>query len=140
MNLLMQMARVAPEKTDFLTRPATRFFCQASQEKQMTWKKINFLESRLKLPVVACCYALYFNGRLKYIGSTNNLRNRFSGHAIRYGYAKNLHTPWGVFDLPLNIDLKYKPTQKYGDWLMIECRLIKRIQPQFNSKLKGRAT
>lgn len=36
MNSVMQMARVAPEKTVFLTRPATRFFSQALQEKQMS--------------------------------------------------------------------------------------------------------
>lgn len=102
------------------------------------WKLINFIENRLKLPVVACCYAIYFDGQLFYIGSTNNLRNRFSGHAIRWGYAKNLITPWGEFPDDIFIHIKYKPSKKYGDWLMLEARLIRRLQPDFNKKLKGR--
>lgn len=102
------------------------------------WKSINLLENRRGLPILACCYVIYFNGRLKYIGSTNNLRNRFSGHAIRYGYGRNLHTPWGEFDDDVSIVIKYKESIKYGYWLMQEARLIRRIQPEFNSKLKGR--
>jgi excinuclease UvrABC nuclease subunit len=103
----------------------------------MTWESVNLLENRRKLPIVSCCYVIYFDGELKYIGSTNSLRNRFSGHSIRYGYGKELITPWGEFSQDTNIIIKYKPSTKYGDWLMRECRLIKRIQPSFNQKLKG---
>lgn len=106
----------------------------------MAWKSIDFLKDRLNLPVVACCYIIYFDGELKYIGSTNNLRNRFSGHAIRYGYAKNIHTPWGDFPSSIGVIIKYRPSTTYGDWLMREARLIKKIQPPFNRKLKGRAS
>jgi excinuclease UvrABC nuclease subunit len=102
------------------------------------WVEVVFLEAWGKLPNIPCCYAIYFDGNLKYIGSTNNLRNRFSGHAFRYGFAKKLTTPWGVFDLPADIKLKYSPSQKYGDWLMREARLIRKLQPEFNAKLKGR--
>lgn len=105
----------------------------------MAWEKIDFLNERQNMPVVACCYAIYLDGILKYIGSTNNLRNRFSGHAIRYGYAKNIHTPWGDFPSSIIFIIKYKPSTKYGDWLMREARLIKKIKPPFNRKLKGRA-
>ena len=104
----------------------------------MSWIKIDLIESMLKLPVTRCCYAIYFDGDLKYIGSTSNLRNRFCGHSIRHGYAKNIHTPWGDFSNTTKIELKYKASIKYGDWLMIEARLIKRLQPEFNRKLKGR--
>ncbi len=104
------------------------------------WRSIDFVKTwKIGLPVVACCYALYFDGRLKYVGSTNNLRNRFSGHAFRHGYAKNIITPWGDFAITTKITLKFKPSKRYGDWLMHECRLIKRLQPEFNKKLKGRA-
>lgn len=41
----MRMARVAPEKMDFLTRPATSLFSQALQEKQVS-KKTYFEKSR----------------------------------------------------------------------------------------------
>lgn len=105
----------------------------------MNWKKIDILLNRPDIPVVACCYAIYFDGILKYIGSTGNLRNRFSGHAIRFGFAKNIHTPWGVFPDSVQLVVKYKPSRSYGDWLMLEARLIRRIKPIFNKKLKGRA-
>lgn len=101
--------------------------------------KLNYLTNRLKLPVVACCYCIYINDDLVYIGSTNDLRNRFSGHSFRHGYAKNYHTPWCDYNLPIKIMIKYKPSLKYGDWLMIEARLIRKIRPVFNKKLKGRA-
>lgn len=102
------------------------------------WVSVDFLKHRRSLPYVACCYALYFDGELKYIGSTNNLRNRFSGHAIRYGYGKDLITPWADFPHTVRITLKFKESRRYGDWLMIEARLIRRLQPAFNTKLKGR--
>ncbi len=92
------------------------------------------------MPCVACCYAVYFDGALKYIGSTNNLRNRFSGHAFRYSYGQSFITPWGEFPTPLDICIKFKPSRVYGDWLMLEARLIRRLQPMFNTKLKGRQT
>ena len=106
--------------------------------KGQSWLQLNYLESIRTIPIVACCYVIYFDGELKYIGSTNNLRNRFSGHAIRYGYWKDLITPWRDFDLPVEMIIKYAPSRRYGDWLMREARLIRRLQPAFNSKLKGR--
>lgn len=102
------------------------------------WSRIDYLKDRNKLPPVACCYVVYINGQLKYIGSTNDLRNRFSGHAFRYSYAKTFITPWAEFDTPVLVEIKFKPTRRYGDWLMLEARLIRRLQPAFNTKLKGR--
>lgn len=106
----------------------------------MQWKSIDFLKNRRDIPSVACCYAIYFDGALKYIGSTGDLRNRFSGHAIRYGFAKNIITPWGDFPDTVSFVVKYKASRRYGDWLMLEARLIRRIKPDFNKKLKGRAS
>jgi hypothetical protein len=103
------------------------------------WLSINYFDGRKNLPTVACCYVIYFDGELRYIGSTGNLRNRFCGHAFRYSYGKSFITPWGEFDLPINITIKLRPSRRYGDWLMVEARLIRRLQPVFNSKLKGRA-
>lgn len=104
----------------------------------MAWVSVDYLKNTSGLPRVACCYVIYFNSELKYIGSTNDLRNRFSGHSIRYGYWNELITPWGDFPNSTNFIIKYKPSRKYGDWLMLEARLIKKLQPAFNSKLKGR--
>lgn len=104
----------------------------------MSWKSVDYLDNMLSLPRVACCYVIYFNGELCYIGSTNNLRNRFSGHAFRHGYAKNFYTPWGMFKFPFEFRIKYSESRRYGDWLMREARLIRRLQPVYNTRLKGR--
>ena len=102
------------------------------------WQEVDLMERRRGLPILSCCYALYFDGELKYIGSTNNLRNRFSGHAIRYGYGRNIISPWCNVSDECKITIKFKPSRKYGDWTMIESRLVMRLQPEFNQKLKGR--
>jgi excinuclease UvrABC nuclease subunit len=104
----------------------------------MAWVELDYQKHARMFPSISCCYALYFNGMLKYIGSTKNLRNRFSGHGIRHGYAKDIITPWGDFPNSVGIVIKYKPSKRYGDWLMVEARLIRRLQPEFNKMLKGR--
>ena len=100
----------------------------------MTWKSAFLFKD--KLPIVSCCYCIYFDNKLVYIGSTNNLRNRFSGHAFRYGYANNIYTPYGIFPDSTEIKIKYKSIKKYGYWLMLEAQLIRKLQPIFNTKLK----
>lgn len=110
-----------------------------SEGRMYGWKSFDYLKGRFELPRVACCYAVYFDGVLSYIGSTHDLRNRFSGHAFRHSYGKSFITPWGEFDLPLKITIKYSVSRRYGDWLMREARLIRRLKPVFNKRLKGRA-
>ncbi len=77
-------------------------------------------------------YAVYFDGRLVYVGSTNSLSNRFSGHAFRYGYGKTIITPWCEVPEDARIDIKAKPSRRLGDWAMWEIRLIARLRPEFN--------
>ena len=103
----------------------------------MVWNKFdNLLQNKRELPKVSCVYAMYFNDKLVYIGSTKDLRNRYCGREIRYGFAKNIHTRWGSFKDDTKITLKYKPIKRFGFWLALEARLIKKLQPIFNKKLK----
>jgi excinuclease UvrABC nuclease subunit len=102
------------------------------------WIQIQLMPRDENLPRVSACYAVYFNGVLQYIGSTVDLRNRFSEHAFRYGYARCMRTPWGDVDAETVVTVKYRPSRKYGDWLMVEARLIRRLQPAYNKMLKGR--
>jgi len=97
------------------------------------------MKHREHLPTLPAVYAIYFNNDLVYIGSSNNIRNRFSGHAFRYSYGKNIITPWQTVDSDVVIDLKFKVTKKLGEWSMREIRLIHRLKPLFNSHHKGRA-
>jgi hypothetical protein len=85
------------------------------------------------LPDQACVYAIYFDGRLVYVGQTNSLSNRFSGHAFRYGYGREIITPWGDIPNTTAIDIKAKFTRRLGDWAMWEIRLIHRLRPGMNT-------
>lgn len=103
----------------------------------MMWNKFEgLLHNKRKLPNVSCVYVIYIDDKLVYIGSTYNLRNRYCGNEIRYGFAKNIHTRWGSFNDDTKITLKYKPIKRFGFWLALEARLIRKLQPIFNKKLK----
>lgn len=75
-------------------------------------------------------YAIYDGSKLVYIGSTTGLRYRLKAH--RTGILRKLQNP----------QIKYSFTKHYGDWLMREARLIRRLKPQFNSSrgIKERGT
>jgi hypothetical protein len=96
------------------------------------WKKFGLYPNKTTLPNRACVYAVYFNDLLVYIGQSSSLSNRFSGHAFRYGYAKNIHTPWADIPSDTKIDIKAKFSEKLGDWAMWEIRLIRKLKPCFN--------
>jgi hypothetical protein len=102
------------------------------------WAAYDLMDGRTRLPRFAGAYALYIDGRLVYVGQSCDIANRFSEHAIRLGYAKNIHTPWGTFPDTTAIVLKVKRSRVLGDWAMWEIRLIRRLRPQFNDRLRGR--
>lgn len=78
----------------------------------------------------AACYVVFGDGRLIYIGSTINMQSRFHQHNIVFArYSHSVDTPWGRFR---DVTIKYRPSMKYGDWAMIELRLIRRLQPTGN--------
>lgn len=76
-----------------------------------------------QLPQWACCYAVYIDDELVYIGQTENLMCRFQQHRAK-GIVKGV--PWGSFYI------KAKLPRRYGEWAMTELRLIKRLRPRLN--------
>jgi hypothetical protein len=96
------------------------------------WKKFGLFPKKSALPNKPCVYAVYFDDDLVYIGQSNSLSNRFSGHAFRYGYGKVIHTPWQDLPLKAKIEIKAKFSERLGDWAMWEIRLIRRLKPVFN--------
>lgn len=93
------------------------------------WIKWQFDTHYRPLPKSPACYVVYLNGNLSYIGQTSNLFKRFAQYNIRFGFGRDIITPWGSVE---SVDIKYRPTRKYGDWAMIELRLIKKLQPSQN--------
>ena len=102
----------------------------------MTWESFDLMHD--KLPPVACVYAVYFDSDLVYIGSSVDVRNRFSEHKFRHGYGKNIITPWTDVPNYTRITLKIKRSKRRGDWAMDEIRLIYRLRPTFNRHHTGR--
>jgi excinuclease UvrABC nuclease subunit len=97
------------------------------------WKEYKLFPNPDKLPNKPCVYAIYFGNDLVYVGQSNSLSNRFSGHAFRFGYAKNIHTPWQDLPMSTTIRIKAKFSEKLGDWAMWEIRLIRRLKPIHNT-------
>jgi excinuclease UvrABC nuclease subunit len=77
-------------------------------------------------------YVIYLDDRLAYIGQGKDLRRRLLTHNIAsdaYGYI----TPWISCS---DLKIKFKYSQKKGDWLMLEYRLINRLKPNGNKRDK----
>lgn len=104
------------------------------------WRVVEPAE-RDVLPEFPACYVVLVGGRPFYIGQTKNLRDRFRAYRFDYSYggASERITPWGCLS---DVVLKVKLGRKYGDWLMREARLIRRLQPLMNctGSVKPRAS
>ena len=97
-----------------------------------------------EIPDTAGCYAIYYSctksgkDKLCYIGSTMTLQTRLLSHLIwkndssRFVHHKAMSL--GVNDRADHFIIKYKLSRKKGDWLMIELRLIYKLQPMCNIK------
>jgi excinuclease UvrABC nuclease subunit len=82
------------------------------------------------LPSIPGCYVIYLRGRPFYIGSAQNLRTRFRTHQIEIN-----RIAYKTFEGdPKDVRIKYRPMVKYGDWAMVELRLIRRLQPPLNTR------
>lgn len=88
------------------------------------------------LPVGPGVYVIYIDGAVAYIGSSSNLKARLGQHRIRRDHAQNIKTPWGKLRWHRQVVGKYRRSQRLGDWLMRELRLIYRLHPKFN--IRGR--
>lgn len=92
------------------------------------------------MPSAPAVYAVYFGPELVYIGQTSDLRARFSQHKFSRGPGGDTHTPWGALDTAIQVKVKAKISRRYGDWAMIELRLLRKLRPRLNSQFSiGRA-
>lgn len=85
-------------------------------------------------PHVPGVYAIYLDGKLSYIGQSKDLSARLAGYRLRAQYNRfsrrvEAVTPWGRFS---TIAVKVRASRRFGDWLMIERRLISRLRPPMN--------
>ena len=105
-----------------------------------------------KMPYRAGVYVIYVNDPsfqgiwyLCYIGSTESIANRMKQHIKAlydrkgdkpiYLANKDIGNKLGFSVNGCSIKIKYKITNKLGDWLMKEYRLIYKLKPIGNNKL-----
>ncbi len=105
------------------------------------WNRIEYSEE------YACCfdvldkpgvYTVYGDNRIIYIGQSSSIKKRFTSYQIRlileeypnkiYSYKRS---PWGTFE---DLFIKVSYSKKFGDWAMRELRLIKKLNPPFNTQ------
>jgi excinuclease UvrABC nuclease subunit len=80
------------------------------------------------VPYVPGVYVVYGkNRRVQYVGSSVNLHLRLYAH-------KQSHSSVGKLVNDRNCPVKYRPCVRFGDWLMVELRLIKRLRPPLNQQ------
>lgn len=93
------------------------------------------------MPSAPAVYAVYFGPELVYIGQTSDLRARFSRHRFSHAPGGGTSTPWGWLHADSRVVVKAKLSRRYGDWAMIELRLLRRLRPRLNSQFStGRTT
>jgi hypothetical protein len=82
-------------------------------------------------------YAIYGDGRLLYIGQSDNVSKRIRlGHGANYSrFSAGIDLPWGQFS---TVTIKIRLSTRFGDWLMHEARLIRRLQPPENNHRTAR--
>lgn len=86
------------------------------------------------LPRAPGVYVISLDGVAVYVGQSADIRGRLGAHNIRPGYGGELITPWGSISPAPAIQGRAKISRRFGDWAMWELRLIRRLQPKFNSR------
>lgn len=94
------------------------------------WSVYDFDES-WDIPEGPGVYVIFGDGKLLYIGQSRFVNRRLKNYDInwpRYSSAY-IRTPWGDFD---RVIVKIRRSAMFGDWAMMELRLIRRLKPPFN--------
>ena len=81
----------------------------------------NTYQTRNDVPIVCGVYVMYKDGKVVYIGASKDIRNRFSSHQIK---------GWDY--------VKIKPSTTFGTAHTLEEKLIRRLNPKFNSEGSSR--
>lgn len=85
-----------------------------------------------RIPDQPGVYVIFDGDKVLYVGSSCKMRARLHQHGINWAhYSTCLKTPWGFFRKG---NVKFRPSRKYGDWAMVELRLIRRLRPRHNKR------
>ena len=101
----------------------------------LNWFHVDPFHADTVIPAgVPGVYVICIGGRVAYIGQSNDLRSRLRSHKITALPGVVARTPWGKFRYP-HITVRVRASSRTGDWLMRECRLIRRLRSRFNRQV-----
>lgn len=80
------------------------------------------------VPVCPACYAIYVDDELAYVGQTSDLRKRLLSHGLWVPRGEDFVFKWGG----TRIEVKARLPDRFGDWVMREARLLRRLKPRLN--------
>lgn len=112
-------------------------FCEWKAWCQRHWRTHYWAVTARDLKRLPGVYVAIGDGEVQYVGSSRNIRQRLTGRLPRLHYSESgrvTRTVWGDFD---DFQLKVRYSKKYGDWLMRELRLIRRLRPIHNAMGEG---
>lgn len=101
------------------------------------WRTVDLYGRRKwsNIPSEPGVYVFIRDGRAIYVGQSVNLRSRLShyrGRQVYPGDRLDVQPVWRDHPIGDNSILKISTSRRYGDWLMRELRLIRRLRPHFN--------
>lgn len=92
------------------------------------WQEFYPIDDPRATPPIPAVYVIYWSGEVVYVGSTVNLASRMKQHAA---------SEWMNGPPDIEVTAKFRGSSRFGDWLMREARLIRRLQPEFNRRGVG---
>jgi hypothetical protein len=99
---------------------------------QTKWIKYNFNHNgKWRAKRIPGVYVMYIDRKLAYVGQSVNILHRLECHRFRWMPDGRLQTRWGYYKKAF---IKVKYSQQFGEWAMLEARLIQRLQPYLNQK------
>jgi hypothetical protein len=106
------------------------------KQKFYRWQDVK-VECQADIPDSGGCYAIYLNGRLVYIGQSDNLSLRIRSYKFKTfqndeGVSFFSIVVGGGAQIETNIVLKIRACRQFGHCAMVERRLIRRLLPPFN--------
>lgn len=97
---------------------------------------INGKGKRSDIPAGPGVYVFIRDGRVVYVGQSVSLRARLTNYRPTYLGPPNYGEAaigWKYHPIQRGCVLKISESKRWGDWLMRELRLIRRLKPEHNS-------
>lgn len=105
------------------------------------WRRFDPARAESTLLNLPGCYVIYRADRVWYVGQSECVRRRIFNYRFEHcpapeeGYYGFTRTPWGIWSWDCGpVTGKVAYAHRHGEQLMLEARLIRRLQPVLNKR------